>query len=713
MKQLTFDSTGFLAGGKRIFLSSGDIHYFRVPRDQWRDRLEKFKAVGGNCVSTYIPWMIYEPEEGIFLDDNPQYDLEAFLKLCAEMDLWVAAHPGPYQYSELNYGGLPGWIFDKPTMRALRADGTPIGAVSYLAPDFLACVRKWYRFIIPKIARHQTTNGGSVATIQFDNELMGCHEWLGSFDHHPDAMGVGRDAGRWPDFLQTKYGSLAAVREAYGLDAKTWSEVKPLGSTTPVSPAQRRLVRDYQECYFRSVADFAETMVAWMREDGMNVKFIHNAAGPTMNAYFNEMVERLGTKDFLLGVDHYYNLDMDWDQNNPTPKYGSKVFYSLEMLRHRGHPPTVFEMPGGSLSDFPPITALDSSCAFMLHAAYGLKGYNIYIFAGGPNPGKCGCTGDLYDFGAAVSPVGELREHYYAQQRFASFLHDHNWLTTAHRVHDCQIASVWDYARSNYHCKDRQGGLLFSNLDAFRFMRKGLMMTSFCASLSPNMVDLENGDPHSWLGTPLMVASATSMPRRAQENLVAFLEAGGKLLVAPLLPTLDENFLPCTVLADFLGGSEQLLLDTMSTRVNGFGVENIYINKSKYEAVERPQDSVVTLEDEVSGKVMGWRKTLPSGGAVSLLGVEWIQSRAEHEQMLTRALAELGAEPRVRCSNRCLWTSLRTDGTHHALFVINLLTAPMQAELGFRDTTTGGWVDVGSRVVPGMSVHVWMDGAWV
>ena len=48
---LSFDNRSYVSGGKRLFLISGEIHYFRVPREQWRDRLEKFKNSGGNATA--------------------------------------------------------------------------------------------------------------------------------------------------------------------------------------------------------------------------------------------------------------------------------------------------------------------------------------------------------------------------------------------------------------------------------------------------------------------------------------------------------------------------------------------------------------------------------------------------------------------------------------------------------------------------------------
>ena len=82
-------------------------------------------------------------------------------------------------------------------------------------------------------------------------------------------------------------------------------------------------------------------LAGWLREHGVDTPLTHNSGGPTMNANFLEIVEALGNKTFLLGSDHYYNLDQSWPQNNPTPQYAANIFASLEMLRLMGYPPTV------------------------------------------------------------------------------------------------------------------------------------------------------------------------------------------------------------------------------------------------------------------------------------------------------------------------------------------------------------------------------------
>ena len=88
MINFTFDELGFKKDGKDVFMISGEFHYFRVPHDDWRRRMELYKAAGGNCLATYVPWVIHEPTEGnIVFDDIPQRNLSEYLQIAKEVGL--------------------------------------------------------------------------------------------------------------------------------------------------------------------------------------------------------------------------------------------------------------------------------------------------------------------------------------------------------------------------------------------------------------------------------------------------------------------------------------------------------------------------------------------------------------------------------------------------------------------------------------------------
>nr|XP_034365832.1 beta-galactosidase-1-like protein 2 isoform X2 [Arvicanthis niloticus] len=69
----------FMLEDSTFQILGGSIHYFRVPREYWRDRLLKLKACGLNTLTTYVPWNLHEPERGKF-DFSGNLDLDWLLQ---------------------------------------------------------------------------------------------------------------------------------------------------------------------------------------------------------------------------------------------------------------------------------------------------------------------------------------------------------------------------------------------------------------------------------------------------------------------------------------------------------------------------------------------------------------------------------------------------------------------------------------------------------
>lgn len=92
----------FYINDKKIKIISGAIHYFRVVPEYWKDRLEKLKLIGCNCVETYIPWNIHEPEKGKF-DFKGINNFSEFVKIAHSLDLYVILRPSPYICAEWDF----------------------------------------------------------------------------------------------------------------------------------------------------------------------------------------------------------------------------------------------------------------------------------------------------------------------------------------------------------------------------------------------------------------------------------------------------------------------------------------------------------------------------------------------------------------------------------------------------------------------------------
>ncbi|MBI4976844.1 MAG: beta-galactosidase [Spirochaetes bacterium] len=681
MKTLTWDHSTYYIDRKPAFLVSGEFHYFRVPKADWERRLILFKKAGGNCVATYVPWILHEPKEGDFhFGDIPERDLEGFLSLCASLDMFVIARPGPYQYSELRYDGLPPWLCDNyPELRARNIAGEPfrISSISYLHPLFLEKTKRWFDAVCPRIAKHMRSKDGAVAMVQIDNELMGIHEWFGGWDYNPETMGFGREDGRYPQFLKKRYGTIAPLNAAYNTSFAAFADVRP--TTGPKTASDARRVKDYDEFYFTTIAEYSSTLAGWMRGYGIDCTICHNSGNPNMNAYFRETVAALGNKEFILGSDHYYNLNLEWAQNNPTPQYAANMFMSLEMLRSMGFPPSVLELPAGSLSDWPPITGKDLSACYMTNCAFGMKGINYYIFTGGKNPAGTGVTGEIYDYGAPVSANGEVRPSYKALQRFGSFLKRNAWMAGSRRVSDVNIGLQWQLPRGKYSF-NRVKEIGYSDSEAWEFTIKGALLSSQYASLSPNFADLSSDELLTTLTTPLIVPSSVSMSADIQKRLVSFVSQGGSILLAPVVPYLDEKLNACTILRDYIGSPVIEPITVQSPIVTVGGVNTVFMNGGLFKCVKRPDHAEPIASEETTKSEIGWSREMQGGGTVIWLGMHWKNATKEHAAMMRYLVRELGGrKPVVWCDNQNLLTSLRVKDNKAMLFVMNLFSAPAQA----------------------------------
>uniref|UniRef100_A0A8D2EXC0 Galactosidase beta 1 like n=1 Tax=Theropithecus gelada TaxID=9565 RepID=A0A8D2EXC0_THEGE len=115
------DHDRFLLDGAPFRYVSGSLHYFRVPRVLWADRLLKMRWSGLNAIQFYVPWNYHEPQPGVY-NFNGSRDLIAFLNEAALANLLVILRPGPYICAEWEMGGLPSWLLRKPEIRLRTSD---------------------------------------------------------------------------------------------------------------------------------------------------------------------------------------------------------------------------------------------------------------------------------------------------------------------------------------------------------------------------------------------------------------------------------------------------------------------------------------------------------------------------------------------------------------------------------------------------------------
>ena len=160
MAVVTYDDRSLMIDASRVWLTSGSLHYFRVPAALWRDRLLKAKRCGLNCISTFIPWNFHQPSESQW-DLTGDHDVVSFVKLAGEMGLYVILKPGPFIGADWDFGGLPPWLTTK----------TGIGYRNSNAA-YTHYFDRYFRQVLPRLADLQVTHNGTIILIQNENEYV-------------------------------------------------------------------------------------------------------------------------------------------------------------------------------------------------------------------------------------------------------------------------------------------------------------------------------------------------------------------------------------------------------------------------------------------------------------------------------------------------------------------------------------------------------------
>lgn len=158
MEIFSYKGNEFLFNGEPFIVRSGAIHYFRIPRAYWRDRLMKLKECGFNTVETYVAWNVHEPREGEFVFDG-ENDVSEFLSEAQRLGLYAIIRPCPYICAEWEFGGLPAWLLKDGNMR-LRCNYSP----------YMQKVEKYLHRLFDVLRPHLLSAGGNVIMMQVENE---------------------------------------------------------------------------------------------------------------------------------------------------------------------------------------------------------------------------------------------------------------------------------------------------------------------------------------------------------------------------------------------------------------------------------------------------------------------------------------------------------------------------------------------------------------
>lgn len=562
-----------LIDGKPQIIMSGEIHYFRLQRDEWQDRINKLKQAGCNAVSSYIPWLCHEPVDGMIDFDGrtlPQLDIGGFIDLCRENDLYFIARPGPFVMAELKNEGIPFWVYQKhPEIIPTSWDNkvVPTKTVDYLAPAFLDEVKKWYGAIMGQvISPRLQSNGGNIIAVQLDNEI-GMLSWVSNSPDLTDNVVI--DFSRW---LRRTYES-KVLSSRYPFDIDNVAECAKR-FRTPDESYGPQFLHDLGYYMRDRFARYVSELRSYAEEYGISgVPFVINIHGTGGGRGFGfpigiSQLYRSYTQspNYLPGSDIYIG---DLTMNNFQDLYIINSYMTAVNTADQPITSMEFEAGDGNYGDtyggrYDP-SSIDLKTRMCI--AQGNRLLNYYLFAGGinyvlePKPddgnNRIAITGERHGFAAPISPEGKLNYTYPRTARIIkTMMALSEKLSTMKEDHDnLALAFIPDYFMTEYcHPTNRRMREIVENLthhrayESWEILVRALLLLNYRFGA----IDIQDSDIDPSTTHALIVPSALYMDKQIQEKLVDYAKKGGNLLIYGQIPQFDMEANRCTILSEAL-----------------------------------------------------------------------------------------------------------------------------------------------------------------
>lgn len=534
--QLSVHDGLFWLDNQPVLLQAAELHYFRLPPDQWPQRLDLIQRAGFNAVATYIPWLWHQPAQNVFDFDgrtHPQRDLCGFLDLAAARGLWIIARPGPYIMAETINEGVPPWVFESyPQVAVVDQHGQPQNIASYLHPDFLACAADWYRAVFRVLTPRQAPDG-KIVLIQLDNE-MGMMHWVRNMlDTNPDTL------ARFAVWTQDRYvaDDLPAFLRA--------------GLRDPQALNAAAILADYRAFYRNYLADYARFLLQQAEANGLAVPAVFNIhgfgnGGKTFPIGLSQLVEVLRLPDVLSATDVY---PMTIGEGNLH--HLLLVNAMTAALQNPAQPLLSLEFQAGGADDFSNSQTSFYDLHMRLSVAVGLRGVNHYLFFDGENHPLLSPI-KRHNWGHPVRLDGSLRRHYHRYPRLSGTLAAYGEALLGSRPHTITTVGFHldDFMTEVNHAATEEATRILTHqrdMILFDFIARGLTITH-----RPfNALDLTRAqlDPAQ---TPVLWAMLEpTYPTAVQQALIRYAQAGGRLVLMGRLGADDDT--TCTHLRATLG----------------------------------------------------------------------------------------------------------------------------------------------------------------
>jgi beta-galactosidase len=644
--------SNFYLNDEKIFLNSGEIHYFRIKRELWDKHLEAAKEAGLDTVSTYVPWAWHESVEGVFDFDgtsSPETDLRGWLQRCQAHGLFCIVKPGPFILAETRGAGLPDWFLDQyghqVKMRNSKGEIVPSDGVSLFHPKYIEKVSLWYDRIMPLIRDHELSAGGPIIMMQICNEI-GVFSWLA---HQGDYSEIVRD--RFIAYLSARFSTISEINNLWGTDYQNFADVElpPDGRLPYVSRGDRG--RDYEwHCFWRTYyGDYLRMLTRMARDRGVTVPFYHNFPGWIYGSGYEfplniTMYEDLfGDKsEILFGVDHIP------EYLSHRNMHDDRIINDITRAMQGDKPLFAAEFQCGSREYHVVTNPREMELFYKASIANGLKGWNFYMFSQGRNPRHRGYSGQTFYWFTPLTPEGERISAFPLVKRMSSIIKTaERIIVEANRKAEvCVLFYPPYYATELERPETGASGIQF-NYSAIRRPAyfDGLLKVLQILNIDYDMADLskaamETLSPYRQVWT----FCTDEMNARDQQTLVDYAQSGGHVVIFPYLPDREMSQKPCTIIRDALSvaPSGKEVID--SPLIDIFGLKDIKCANPQIIYSEESLSGAEAIANTIKGNACGFSKSLGKGSLIHLgawLGFDTEGHKPVYEALLKRSGAKL------------------------------------------------------------------------
>ncbi|HQL91981.1 MAG TPA: beta-galactosidase [Anaerolineaceae bacterium] len=513
---------------QKIPLLAGEVHFFRMDTSVWERSVEAIKVLGLPMISTYLSWRRFEKIEGIFDfkgTTDPRLNLKAFLEICQEKGVYVILKPGPWICAEETNGGYPDWLVERKSLQVLDADGNVV--LGYNPPfnspipslfhqDYWEALTRWLK-AVDDFVRPFIYPSGPIVLMQLDNEpCYTFHDRFLESDYNPVITGPHGVFKKW---LEEKYSSIDELKQVYGLETKSVSDLKAPRTVTESSPAA--LLRDWTLFKEWSLAEHVNRIGLLHRKNGIEkipftINFnLHPQLSTPNNWALLEQASGLG------GFDYYPELPMRWSfftrmvMAVTYSRLINKIPWSPEMM-------TGIWSFEGQPNQSHSFSVDDYRYLYFTCLAYGLKGMNFYMLADRDNW-----------IDSPINGMGEITEYANPVFDVVKLIRAHPNFLDYRPVVNLALLFNHDHAREAYYLNETPSLLASSSgaraykifEDTFDFLLR--------KNITPALVDPEV-HKISVIETPILIVVVSG---HLSSELLTYLAEGGTLICI----TLDGN----------------------------------------------------------------------------------------------------------------------------------------------------------------------------